>query len=247
MVKRLLRMKNIIFTFFILYTGLCHSQNIVVSEGLDVRTDQTYELLGHFGDKYMVASYSGDEFMIHNYNQELYLTSSQEFNLPNKRSRIIHIYPYENRYNVLYSEEDHDTLYVVNQSYQPNFEKIKADTLLKLDRNFQNYSFRYTFSDDESKFGLTAIRSNEITNYVVYDVKYQETVHRSSLDMAEFDFYDDYRKSLVTNSGIFYLIFEQNNFLYKKEDHAFFIYKFRDAGEIEQSILPMKTLLTYDA
>ncbi len=240
-------MKNIIFSFCLLFTGMCFGQNIVVSEGLDVRTDRTYELLGDFGDKYMIASYADDHFTIHNFNKELYLTSSQDFNLPDKRCRIIHVYPYEDQYFVMYSAEDHDTLFIVNQSYQPNFEKIKTDTIMKLDRNFQNYSFRYTFSEDQSKFGLTVIRSNEVTGYAVYDIKYEELVQNSSLKLREFDFYDDYRKSLVTNSGIFYLIFEQNNFLYKKEEHAFFIYKLRESGELEESILPMKTLLTYDA
>lgn len=240
-------MKNIITSFYLLFCTLCYSQNILVSEGLDVRTDRTYELLGHYGDKYMVASYASDMFVIHNYNKDLFLTSSQEFNLPGKRSRIIHMYPFEDRFFVLYSAEDQDSLYIVNQSYQPNFEKIKTDTILELSRSFQNFSFRYTFSEDKSKFGLAAIRNNEVTDYLVYDVKYEEIVHRGKANVAEFDFYEDYRKSLVTNSGIYYLIFEKNNSLFKKEEHAFFIYKFRDAGEMEESILPMKTLLTYDA
>ncbi|MBY5957314.1 hypothetical protein KUV50_04140 [Membranicola marinus] len=240
-------MKFTIFSFFLFLTTTVFSQNIVVSEGLDVRTDRTYELLGDFEDKYMIASYSEDAFTLHNFNQDLFLTSAQEFNLPHKKCRIIHMYSYEDRYFVLYSAEEKDTLYIVNQSYQPNFEKIKTDTILKLERNFQNYSFRYTFSEDRSKFGLTVIRSNEIIGYAVYDIKYEEIVQTSAIQLADFDFYDDYRKSLVTNSGIFYLIFEQNNFLYKKEDHAFFIYKLREAGEMEESILPMKSLLVYDA
>ncbi len=231
--------------FFIPAYGYC--QNIVVSEGLDVRTDRTYELLGHFGDKYMVLSYGTDVFTVHNYDQELYLTSSQDFNLPDKRCRIIHVYPFEDRYFVLYTTEKQDTVYVVNQSYLANFEQVKTDTILTLKRDFQNFSFRYTFSEDQTKLGISAVRSNEIRNYVVYDIKYEEVVHASELDMPEYDFFEDYRKSVVTNSGIFYLIFEQNNFSYRKDEHAFFIYKFRDAGDMDESILPMKSLLTYDA
>lgn len=240
-------MKNIFFSFCLFFAGTCFSQNIIVSEGLDIRTDRTYELLGDFGDKYMIASYSDDLFTLHNFNSELYLTSAQDFKLPDKKCRIIHMYPYEDRYFALYSAEEKDTLFIVNQSYQSNFEKIKTDTIMKLDRSFQNYSFRYTFSEDLSKYGLTVIRSNEIVGYAVYDIKYEELVQSSPVQLKEFDFYDDYRKSLVTNSGIFYLIFEQNNFLYKKEEHAFFMYKLRESGEMEESILPMKTLLTYDA
>lgn len=240
-------MKNLVAIIFCLAYGSLWGQNILVSEGLDVRTDRTYELLGHFGDKYMVASYGTDVFTIHNYDTELYLTSSQEFNLPDKRCRIVHMYPFENNYYVLYTTENRDTIFVVNQSYLPNMEKAKTDTILMLERNFQNYSFRYTFSEDQSKLGLSAIRNNAITHYVVYDTRYEEVVHRGPVELPEFDFYEDYRKSLVTNSGIYYMIFEQNNFSYRKDDHAFFIYKIRDAGELEESIIPMKTLLTYDA
>lgn len=240
-------MKYIIFTCVFFCTSFLAGQNILVSEGLDVRSDQTYELLGKFDEKYMIASYANEVFTMHNYNKDLFLTSKQEFNLPDKRARIIHVYPFEKQFFVLYSIEEKDTLFVINQSYQPNFEKVKTDTLLTLERNFQNYNFRYTFSEDKSKMGLTVIRSSELTHYLVYDVKYEEAVHTGPLDMSEFDFYDDYRKSVVTNSGLFYIVFEENNFLYKKEEHAFFIYKIRDVGDIEESILPMKTLLTYDA
>lgn len=240
-------MKQVLVSVFLFCSAALYSQNIIVSEGLDVRTDRTYELLGHYGDKYLVISYGTDVFTVHNYDQELYLTSSQEFNLPDNRCRIIHVYPYEDRYFVLYTTEKQDTIYIVNQSYLANFEPVKTDTILTLQQNFQNYSFRYTFSEDLSKMGISAIRSNEITDYVVYDVKYEEVVQASSLDMPEYDFYEDYRKSVVTNSGLFYLIFELNNISYRQEEHAFFIYKFRDAGDIVESILPMKTLLTYDA
>lgn len=240
-------MKAVYIFIIILCSSFAWGQNILVSEGLDVRTDRTYELLGHYEDKYMVISYGTNVFSIHNYDRNLFLTSSQEFELPDKRCRIIHAYPYEERFFLLYTTEKQDTIYVVNQSYHANFETVKTDTVLTLERSFQNYSFRYTFSEDLSKLGLSVIRSNEVTHYLVYDIRYEELVQTSTLDLPDYDFYEDYRKSLVSNSGIFYLIFEKNNFSYRKEDHAFFIHKYRDSGEGEESILPMKTMLTYDA
>jgi len=243
----LLGMKWYCVSILMLFATLSWSQYILVSEGLEVRTDRTYELLGHYSDKYMVLSYGTNVFSIHNYDQNLFLTSTQEFELPDRRCRIIHAYPFENRFFVLYTTEKQDTIYVVNQSYHSNFEKIKTDTVMALQKGFQNYTFRYTFSEDKSKLGLSAVRSNEVSHYLVYDVEYEEVVQSGGLLLSDFDFYEEYRKSLVTNSGIFYLIFERNNFSYRRDDHAFFIYKFRDSGEQEESILPMKTLLTYDA
>ncbi len=240
-------MIRILITILVFLAHQSWGQNILVSEGLDVRTDRTYELLGQFNDKYMVISYGTNVFSVHNYNENLFLSSTQEFELSDRRSKIIHAYPYEDRFFVLYTTESSDSLYVVNQSYRSNFETQKTDTLLILERGFQNYSFRYTFSEDLSKMGLSAVRSNEVTHYLVYDVKYEELAQVGPVNIPPYDVYEDYRKSLVTNSGIFYLIFEKNNFTYRKDDHAFFIYKFRDSGESEESILPMKTVLTYDA
>lgn len=240
-------MKGLMISFFLVLTTLTTAQNILVSEGLDVRTDLSYELLGDFGDKYMVASYVDDKFTLYNYDTELYLTSEQEFYLPDKKAKIIHVYPFEDRFSVLYTIPDRDTVLLINQSYKINFEKIKTDTLLHLKRDFQNLKFRYTFSEDKARLGLSIIRGDNLIHYLVYDVAYEEIVHESPLNLGSFAFYEDYRKSVLTNSGILYLIFEQNNTPGKKEEHAFFLYKIRDAGVVEESILPMKTMLTYDA
>ncbi|WP_236979312.1 hypothetical protein [Membranihabitans maritimus] len=231
-------------------------QRILVSEALDVRTDLTYELLGKFGDKYMLASYSDYEFTIHNYNPELYLTSNQEFELENKNSDIIHIFsdPNEERFNILHAIKDRDTTYVVNQPYKPNLESERPDTLLYLARSFQSYRFRYTFSEDKSKMGLLVMQGGDLIGYLVYDLIYKEPLFIDFIDpeqgesgFGKFDFYDDYRKSVVTNSGILYMIFEQNNYYFKREEHAFYIFKARDAGDLVTAHLPMKNLLTYDA
>jgi len=240
-------MKGLATSFLLIYVTLLTGQSILVSEGLDIRSDLSYELLGDFGDKYMVASYSDDKFTIHNYDTELFLTSEQEFFLPEKRARIIHVYPYEDRFSLLYTLPDRDTIWVVNQSYNSTFDKLKADTLLQLEKDFRSLSFRYTFSEDKKKLGLTVIRGEDLIHYMVYDVAYEEIVHESPLDLGPFAFYDDYRKSVLSNSGILYLIFEQNNTFRKMDEHAFFIYKIRDANAVEESILPMKTMLTYDA
>src|SRR5690625_284585 len=97
-------MKGLATSFLLIYVTLLTGQSILVSEGLDIRSDLSYELLGDFGDKYMVASYSDDKFTIHNYDTELFLTSEQEFFLPEKRARIIHVYPYEDRFSLLYTQ-----------------------------------------------------------------------------------------------------------------------------------------------
>src|SRR5699024_4182419 len=117
-------MKGLMISFFLFFVTLTAAQNILVSEGLDVRTDLSYELLGDFGDKYMVASYSEDKFSLHNYDSELYLTSEQEFYLPDKKARIIHVYPFEDRFSVLYTLPERDSILLINQSYQSNFEKL---------------------------------------------------------------------------------------------------------------------------
>lgn len=240
-------MKGLITSFLLIYATLLTGQSILVSEGLDIRSDLSYELLGDFGDKYMVASYSDDKFTIHNYDSELFLSSEQEFFLPDKKARIIHIYPFEDRFSLLYTMPERDTIWVINQSYGTNFDKLKTDTLLHLEKDFRRLSFRYTFSEDKQKLGLTVIRGDDLIHYMVYDVAYEEIVHESPLDLGLFAFYDDYRKSVLSNSGILYLIFEQNNTFRKMDEHAFFIYKIRDANVVEESILPMKTMLTYDA
>src|SRR5690625_6044879 len=116
-----------------------------------------------------------------------------------------------------------------------------------MEKDIISLSFRYTFSEDKKKLGLTVIRGEDLIHYMVYDVAYEEIVHESPLDLGPFAFYDDYRKSVLSNSGILYLIFEQNNTFRKMDEHAFFIYKIRDANAVEESILPMKTMLTYDA
>lgn len=240
-------MKGLIISFLVALTSVLSAQNILISEGLDVRSDLTYELLGDLGDGYMVASYSGDQVTVHVYDREMYITSHQEFILPDKKAKIIHVYPHEDHFSVLYTLPTRDTLLVINQSYKSNFERLQTDTLVRFERTFQNISFRYTFSEDKSKLGLVAKKGDELIYYLIYDLKWNEIVHRDALDFAGFSFYDDYRKTVLTNSGILYMIFEQNNYLAKRGEHAFFIYKVRDAGVIEESVLPMKTLLTYDA
>ncbi|WP_236969969.1 hypothetical protein [Membranihabitans marinus] len=240
-------MKYLALLAFSCFLSFGFGQNILVSESMDIRTDLTYELLGQYGDNYLVASYSDFKFSIHNFNNELFLTSNQEFELEDKKSRIIHIYPDKEHFNILYSTVDKDFSYVINMPYNKSLERGVPDTIIRMEKQFQNYKYRYTFSEDKTKMGVLIIQSGDLIGYFVYDIIYKELVYSDEIQLEGYKFYEEYRKSVLSNSGILYLVFEFDNYYFKREKHQFKIIKIRDVGDRTEATIPMANLLTYDA
>ncbi|NND32095.1 MAG: hypothetical protein HKN76_05840, partial [Saprospiraceae bacterium] len=173
---------------------------------------------------------------------------TSEVELDSRRSRIVNIVSQRDRFHVIYSDEWRDTMIFKVREYDPKVHLTHTDTLVMIKKGLIRPKFRFVKSEDRNVFLMTEIDNERIVSAFAYNLKERKLLWESDFDFANVNFREDYRKTMITNEGTMYLVFERNNYRYKKEDHTMDIFRY-DAltKKFVQTSIPLPGFLTYDA
>ena len=223
------------------------AQVVTVSDELNLKSEFVYDILGKIGDDLLVIRDGVNEFDIQAYDEDMYMTWTAEKELDSRRSRIISIIPHKEEFHIVYSDEWRDTLAIMVGVYNGKAQQESKDTILLIKRGLIRPKFRFTKSEDRNIFLMTEIENETIVSAFAYNLKTGRLLWESRFQFNNVNFREEYRKTMISNTGTMYLVFEKNNFRYRKEDHAMGVFRFDPENDNFSSVeVPMPEFITYD-
>ncbi|MBK8502186.1 MAG: hypothetical protein IPL46_08245 [Saprospiraceae bacterium] len=229
-------------------SGIVAAQVITVSDELNLKTEFLYDILGRIGDNLLVVRDGVNEFDVIAYNDKMSTTWTAEEELDSRRSRIISIVPHDDKFHVIYSDEWRDTMAIKVREYNAKVNVTFTDTLVLIKKGLIRPKFRYVKSEDRNIFLMTEIDNEKIVSAFAYDLSRHVLLWEANFEFAEANFREDYRKTLISNDGTMYVVFEKDNFRYKKDDHTMEIFRFDQFNTaFTQTSIPLSEFITYDA
>ena len=196
----------------------------------------------------MVIRDGVNEFDIQAYDDEMFMSWHVEERLDNRRAKIINVVAHEETFHVIYSIDHRDTLFIKSRAYDSKVKLLHEDTLRIQKRGLIRPKYRFVKSEDENIFLMTQVENEKIVSGFAYDIKSREVLWENNFEFPNINFREDYRKTLVGNDGTMYLVFEKNNFRFKKDRHSMEIFRFdKILRHFSQISIPLPEFTTYDA
>lgn len=242
-------MRHIIFTtLFIGWSSfLLTAQTATISEGISIRNDFGYELIGRLRDRILLFRDKYDEFEIQAFDSQMRIAWTKELDDLDRRGvQILAVVGGKNDFSVIHKVRRRGYTVLRVHKYDPGANLIDSMTV-------KDYGER-VFSPP----ALDIIRSEDRNCVVVYN-----TAERSKLELVCFrldkmqvlwdktvntedDFYESKVEAMtLSNDGDFFLISEHNNRRAKIEAHEYHILQ---VGAATERILrvPLRDFLTSD-
>ncbi|MDH3648404.1 MAG: hypothetical protein OEQ53_01920 [Saprospiraceae bacterium] len=223
-------------------------QTVTVSDELNLKSEFVYDVLGKYDNDILLVRDGINEFDVQCFDKDMFMSWTIEENLDSRRSRIIDIVSREKGFNVIYSDEWKDTLMVKSRFYDPRARLEYTDTVAVYKRGLIRPKFRFVKSEDRNLFLMTEVENERIISAFAYDFNGRQVLWQSQFDFSDINFREDYRKTILTNNGLLFLIFEKDNYRFRKEDHSIEIFRFdQDRNQFDLVSFPLPEFTTYDA
>lgn len=233
---------------FFSFSNQIWSQVITVSDEINLKTEFLYDILGKVGENILVVRDGVNEFDVHAFNKDMSTTWTAEEELDSRRSRIINIVPQEDKFHVIYSDEWRDTMAIKVREYNPKVNVTFTDTLLIVKKGLIRPKFRFVKSEDRNVFLMTEVENDKIVSAFAYNLKERRLLWNGNFEFGNMNFHDEYRKTIITDDGAMYVVFEKDNFRHRKEDHSMEIFRFDQYNTVfTQTSIPLPDFITYDA
>lgn len=229
-------------------SNLIWSQVITVSDEISLKTEFLYDILGKVGENILVVRDGVNEFDVHAFNENMSTTWIAEEELDSRRSRIINIVPQPDRFHVVYSDEWRDTMAIKVREYNAKVNVTFTDTLLIIKKGLIRPKFRFVKSEDRNIFLMTEVENDKIISAFAYDLRQRKLLWSGNFEFGQMNFHEEYRKTLITNDGTMYVVFEKDNFRHRKEQHSMEVFRFDQYSTVfTQTSIPLPDFITYDA
>ena len=227
---------------------MVNGQIITVSDEINLRTEFIYDILGKVGDHLLIVRDGVNEFDIHAYNEKMSSAWMIEEKLDSRRSRIINVVGQRDRFNVIYSNEWKDSMAIIVREYNPSVQLQFTDTIVIIKKGLIRPRFRFVKSEDRNVFLMTEVENERIVSAFAYHLDERRLMWTADFDFGHINFREDYRKTLLTNEGTMFVVFERNNTRFRKKDHSIEVFRFdHNDQSFVSSSLPLSDFITYDA
>jgi hypothetical protein len=234
--------------FFALIASFLAAQIITVSDEINLKTEYLYDILGKVGDHILVVRDGVNEFDVHAYNEKMGTSWIAEKELDSRRSRIISIVPREDKFYVIYSDEWRDTLVIKVREYNEKAQDTHTNTIVTIKKGLIRPKFRFVKSEDKNIFLMTEVENEKILGAFAYDLDNRVLLWEANFDFGNVNFREEYRKTVLSDDGTMYILFERDNFRFKKEEHTMEIFRFDQYSKtFTQTSIPLPEFVTYDA
>ncbi len=224
------------------------SQIITVSDELNLRTDYRYDVLGKINEDFLVVRDGINEFDIQAFDEDMSMSWSIEEELDSRRARIIDLVPHDDMFYVIYSNDHKDTITIKSRAYDSKAKLVHEDTIKVLKRGLIRPKFRFAKSEDKNIFLMTEIENERIVSAFAFNLQARRLLWDDIFDFGHINFREEFRKTLISDDGTMYLVFEKNNYRFKKEKHTMEVFRFEPlVNQFATVSIPLPEFITYDA
>jgi len=218
--------RHILSIVMFLLSAQLAAQVITVSNEISLRAEYVYDILGQIDEQVILIRDGINEFDLQAFDQNLRQTWEREEKLDSRKARIIDIIERRNDFKIVYSDEVKDTLLIKVRTYNGKAQMQRMDTIRTMKRGFIRPKFRFTHSEDDNIFLMTELENERMVAAFCYDLEKGELLWESQFEFQDINFREEYRKTIITNDGAMYIVFEKNNLRLRKSEHSLGVFRF---------------------
>jgi hypothetical protein len=239
---------RLIFSVLLMSIPLISSAQIVkVSEGLTLKNDIAYDILGEMGNHVLLFRDYNFEYEVQAFDADMKLAWNKPIELPERRTQVMELAAFNSTFSVIYSYRNGYDFLIKMRTYDPAANEV--DTALIKDFGEQLYppNYRVILSPDQTKVLFYDFDKGKEIILLGYDLVRREVLFDLVLAPDDMLIQRDFHQLHFTDDGDLFAIFEKENRRFKLTDHHFEVYRLGPStnGQIVFFEIPMPDKYSY--
>ncbi len=223
------------------------AQQVTVSPEINIRSDNSYYLLGSVGESILLFRDQGNNKVLNVFNEDMVLSSERTVNLINKRSFVYEVVNQDSVFSVFYGFKDAKEVVLYMDVFSPTAERRDSIEIYREESSIKGLQYKAVLSENQQVIALYNTISKDELKVLVYDIADRQVIISGIYQIPELNLITEINQMEVSDSGEFLLMYDKNNFKGSKENHFARIIKFLPRSiETEEINIPIKGLLTAD-
>ena len=232
-----------------LFMGLnLHSQTIMVSDPVTIKSDQQYAILGQLKDHILLYRDKINEFKVQAYNEKMGLSWEKELELDKKRPTPLEVLGVQNHFFLIYRFKDKGQHFIKVHKYNAAANLVDSTIVVNYGKRFATPKPEVIVSEDKQHiliFHTEFYSKLEVTSFSLKEMK---VLWKDTFSPKDLQYGNDFQQMLVDNKGTMHLILIRENDRVKKDKpHHYEIWsRYTDEEKPTKAIINLEEKLTYD-
>ncbi len=229
-------MRKLYALFFLIFYGLpllTQAQSMVVSEGISIRNDYGYELIGRLRDRILVFRDKYEDFEVQAFDAQMRFSWSRELDdLERHGVQILSVIGGRNDFSIVYKLRRRGHFLLRVHKYDPGANLIDSMTIMDYgERVFTPPTLEVVQSEDRNYLVVYNTAERNKLESVCFRLDKMQLAWSKNIALED-NFYGTNDESMaLSDAGDLYFISEKNNRRAKLEDHAFHILRINAAAD----------------
>lgn len=204
----------ILFTALSIFTGI--SQTVLISDDINVRPDDIYQIIGEADDYIFFFHERSNEVEIMIFDTNLKFIRSHVMVLEKKGIVPFGINMLDDEINFIYFFRDRGQVVMSLRKFNTQMEIVAKDTIFITDRSDFTPRFNMVECEDQSKVMIYTIERNSLIRVFAYDLRHNVNLWNQSVNV-EGSLRNDFKHALMSNDGSGYFFLDRSPESFKKQ------------------------------
>ncbi len=240
-------MKIRLLLFFLGAPLALWSQNVVVSDELNMRTDINYELIGELKGRVLLFEDQDNQFEVQAFDENMRSSWRKELELAKRNPEVLGINTVGDYFTVFYRHRSKGNTIIRADRFDPAANPVDTNTVYDFGGIFFTPNYEVVRSEDRTKVMIFYVENFQHIHAVVFDNTTMKTLWYNSFEPENFTFGEDVLHMVVNNRGEMFAILEKDNYDSRKDKHHYEIYQYGpEATGFARYRIPMTDKQTFD-
>lgn len=213
-----------LFILSILFLGVVHctcGQSVTVSKEISIKNDKAYDLIGDIDDRLILFRDEGNKYEFSVFDQDLSHIMDRELTFEKKTVDINGIVSQDTCFHIIYSYKDRREIVHRIRSYDNKMILQDSSELFREPKTYGNDYYLFKTSENkEFSVLFNFIEKDEVEMFVIkHDSLYVD--FKKILKVEDIDLRENFKKIAISNRGEMFLLLEQKNSRYSKDENHF--------------------------
>ena len=206
---------------------------MLVSDGISIRNDYGYELIGRLRDRILLFRDKYEDFEVQAFDGQMHFAWSRELDdLERHGVQILSVIGGRNDFSIIYKLRRRGHFLVRVHKYDPGANLIDSMTVKDYgDRVFTPPALEVVESEDRNYFLVYNTAERNKLETVCFRLDKMQVAWAKDIALEDNYFGTNDESMTLSNTGDFYLVSEKNNRRAKLDEHAFHILRVNGSGD----------------
>ncbi len=242
-----MKLRFYLFTsFLLLKSTIFFAQTVTISEEINIREGDSYEIIGKFDERVYLALDRSDQTEILVFDEKMNLKNTQAMEFEKKYHTVLGVVPNTEDFSIIYRYKKKLETFIKIRKYNPKLKMVDSSTV-KIHKQWElSPDYDFILSRDKKTFILYHFPKHDELEALAFDTKKMKVLWNKKIALGDLSANRDLFQTVISNRGELFLVFLKDNFRLSRKKSRFIVLQVNGMEENFHAI-PLKEQLIFDA